>query len=185
MIDEILFEAEEKMEKAIKAAREEFATLRTGRANPAMFAKITVDYYGTQTPLNQVASFQTPEARMILISPYDQSSMTSIERAIRDSNLGVNPTNDGKLIRVVLPQLTEERRKEYIKAARSKAEDARIAIRNIRRHGKDQLDKLMKDGDSGEDDIRRAEKQLDDVTGKQVAHVDDILKNKEAELLEV
>ncbi|MFA7265466.1 MAG: ribosome recycling factor, partial [Candidatus Nanopelagicales bacterium] len=133
MIDEILFEAEEKMDKAIAVAREDFSTLRTGRANPAMFAKITVDYYGAQTPLNQVASFQTPEARMIIVSPYDVSALNEIEKAIRDSDLGVNPTNDGKIVRVVLPELTEERRKEYIKVARTKAEDAKISIRSVRR----------------------------------------------------
>jgi len=185
LIDDILLEAEAKMDKAIGVAREDFATIRTGRANPAMFAKITVEYYGTQTPLNQVASFQTPEARMILITPYDQSAMNEIEKSIRESDLGVNPTNDGKLIRVVLPLLTEERRKEYIKVARTKAEDARVSIRNIRRHAKDGLEKLMKDGDAGEDDVHRAEKQLDDVTSKHVHHVDDVLKNKESELLEV
>lgn len=185
MIDDILLEAEEKMDKAISVARDDFATLRTGRANPSMFAKITVDYYGTQTPLNQLASFQTPEARMILVMPYDIGAMPEIERSIRDSDLGVNPTNDGKLIRVVLPQLTEERRREYVKVARTKAEDAKISIRAVRRHAKEALDKLMKDGDAGEDDVRRAEKQLDDVTGQHVAHVDDILKHKEAELLEV
>ena len=185
MIDDILLEAEAKMDKAIGVAREDFATIRTGRANPAMFAKITVEYYGTQTPLYQVASFQTPEARMILITPYDQSAMNEIEKSIRESDLGVNPTNDGKLIRVVLPLLTEERRKEYIKVARTKAEDARISMRNIRRHAKDELEKLMKDGDAGEDDVHRAEKQLDEVTSKHVHHVDDVLSNKEAELLEV
>ena len=185
MIDEILFEAEEKMDKAIAVAREDFSTLRTGRANPAMFAKITVDYYGAQTPLNQVASFQTPEARMIIVSPYDVSALNEIEKAIRDSDLGVNPTNDGKIVRVVLPELTEERRKEYIKLARTKAEDAKISIRSVRRHANAELDKLMKDGDAGEDDVRRAEKQLDDVTSKHVSHVDEILKHKEAELLEV
>ncbi len=185
MIDEILFEAEEKMDKAITVAREDFSTLRTGRANPAMFSKITVAYYGAQTPLNQVASFQTPEARMIIVLPYDVSALNEIEKAIRDSDLGVNPTNDGKIVRVVLPELTEERRKEYIKVARTKAEDAKISIRSVRRHANSELDKLMKDGDAGEDEIRRAEKRLDDVTGKHVNHVDDILKNKEAELLEV
>lgn len=185
MIDEILLEAEEKMDKAIGVAREDFATLRTGRANPAMFAKITVDYYGTATPLNQLASFQTPEAQMILVTPYDKSAMDGIERAIRESDLGVNPTNDGNLIRVVFPALTEERRKEYVKVARTKAEDARVSIRNIRRHAKDQLERLQKDGDAGEDDVRRAEKQLDDLTSRHVAGVDDVLKAKEAELLEV
>lgn len=185
MIDEILLEAEEKMEKAIGVVKEDLATLRTGRANPAMFAKITVEYYGSPTPLNQMASFQTPEARMVLVTPYDISSMNEIEKAIRESDLGVNPTNDGKLIRVVFPQLTEERRKEFIKVARTKAEDSKVSIRNIRRHAKEALEKLMKGGEAGEDDVRRAEKQLDDVTGKYVNHVDDILKTKEAELLEV
>lgn len=185
MIDDILLESEEKMDKAITVAREDFATLRTGRANPSMFAKLTVDYYGTQTPLNQIASFQTPEATMILVTPYDASAMEAIEKSIRESDLGVNPTNDGKLIRVVFPQLTEERRKEFIKVARTKAEDARVSIRNIRRHGKDQLEKLLKGSETGEDDVRRAEKALDDLTVRHVAAVDEVLKVKEAELLEV
>lgn len=183
--DEILLEAEEKMDKAIEVAREDFATIRTGRANPAMFAKVMVDYYGTLTPVVQLASFQTPEARMIIVTPYDKGSLAAIERAIRDSDLGVNPTNDGTIIRVVLPTLTEERRKEYIKVARHKAEEARVSIRNIRRHAKDHLDRLAKDGEVGEDDVHRAEKHLEDVTHKHVAHVDEILKHKEAELLEV
>jgi ribosome recycling factor len=185
VIDETMFEAEEKMEKAITVAKEDFATIRTGRANPAMFNKIVVDYYGTMTPLNQLASFQAPEARMVIITPYDKGSLAAIEKAIRESDLGVNPGNDGSIIRVVLPELTEERRKEYIKVARHKAEEARISIRNIRRHAKDILDKLQKDGDVGEDDVRRAEKQLDELTHRTVAHVDEILKHKEAELLEV
>lgn len=185
MIDETLLEAEEKMDKAIAVAREEFATLRTGRANPAMFSKVTVEYYGTATPLNQLASFQTPEARMILITPYDKSAMGAVEKAIRDSDLGVNPTNDGHLIRVVLPQLTEERRREYVKVARSKAEDARVAIRAVRRHAKELLERLQKDGDAGEDEIRRAEKHLDEVTSKHVGSVDEVLKHKEADLLAV
>ncbi|MGB0244624.1 MAG: ribosome recycling factor, partial [Candidatus Nanopelagicales bacterium] len=158
----ILLEATEKMDKAIEVAREDFATIRTGRANATMFNKIVVDYYGTATPLNQLASFQVPEARMIVISPYDKGAMAEIEKALRDSDLGVNPNTDGAIIRVVLPELTEERRKEYIKMARSKAEDSRISVRNIRRHAKEALDKLQKDGDAGEDDVRRAEKQLDD-----------------------
>ena len=185
VIDETLLEAEEKMDKAIAVAREEFATLRTGRANPAMFSKVTVEYYGTATPLNQLASFQTPEARMILITPYDKSAMGAVEKAIRDSDLGVNPTNDGHLIRVVLPQLTEERRREYVKVARSKAEDARVAIRAVRRHAKELLERLQKDGDAGEDEIRRAEKHLDELTSKHVGSVDEVLKHKEADLLAV
>ncbi|MBM3668657.1 MAG: ribosome recycling factor [Actinobacteria bacterium] len=184
-IDLTLLEATEKMDKAIEVAREDFATIRTGRANPAMFNKILVDYYGTPTPINQLASFQTPEARMIIITPYDKGASSGIEKALRESDLGINPTTDGAIIRVVLPQLTEERRKEYIKVARTKAEDSRISIRNIRRHAKDTLDRLQKDGEAGEDDVRRAEKALDDLTHKHVEHVDEILKHKEAELLEV
>ena len=183
--DEVLLEAEDKMDKAIAVARDDFATSRTGRATPSMFAKVTVDYYGTTTPINQLASFQTPEARMIIVTPYDKGSLAEVERAIRDSDLGVNPSNDGNVIRVVLPLLTEERRKEYIKVARNKSEDARISMRNIRRHAKDTLDKMSKDGEVGEDDVHRAEKHLDELTAKHVAHIDEILKHKEAELLEV
>ena len=184
-IDMILLEATEKMDKAIEVTREDFATIRTGRANASMFNKISVDYYGTMTPLNQLASFQVPEARMIVISPYDKGAMAAVEKALRDSDLGVNPNTDGAIIRVVLPELTEDRRKEYIKQARAKAEEGRVAIRNIRRHAKEALDKLQKEGDAGEDDVRRAEKQLDDLTHKHVEHVDEVLKHKEAELLEV
>ena len=185
MIDEELFEAEEKMDKAVSVAKEDFSTIRTGRATPQMFNKILVDYYGAPTPIQQLASFQTPEARMILISPFDKGSMHNIEKAIRDSDLGVNPVDDGQIIRVVLPMLTEERRKEYIKMARHKAEEARVSIRNIRRHSKDHLEKLSKDGEAGEDDVRRAEKTLEDLTAKHVAMIDEILKHKEAELLEI
>jgi ribosome recycling factor len=185
VIDETLFEAEEKMDKTISVAREDFATIRTGRASSSMFNKLQVDYYGAPTPLNQLASFQVPEARMIIITPYDKGAMTAIEKAIRDSDLGVNPTDDGTIIRVVLPALTEDRRREYIKMARNKAEDSKVTIRNIRRAAKEALEALSKDGDAGEDDVRRAEKQLEDLTAKHVAHIDDILKHKEAELLEV
>jgi ribosome recycling factor len=185
MIDDTLLEAEEKMEKAVTVAKEEFAAIRTGRAHPGMFSKVTVEYYGTQTPVNQLASFQVPEPRMILIHPFDKSSLGAIEKAIRNSDLGVNPANDGAVIRIVLPQLTEERRKEYIKTARHKAEDGRVAIRNIRRHAKDTLDKLIKSGDEGEDDVRRAERELDNLTHTYEAQVDELLKHKEAELLEV
>jgi ribosome recycling factor len=184
-IDGILLDAEEKMDKAIAVAREDFSTIRTGRATSAMFNKVMVEYYGTMTPVNQLASIQIPEARSILISPYDKASMTAIEKALRESDLGINPNNDGAVIRVNLPQLTEERRREYIKVAKHKAEDARVSVRNVRRHAKDALDKLMKDGDAGEDDVRRAEKHLDEVTHKHVEHIDEILKHKEAELLEV
>ena len=133
MIDDTLFEAEEKMDKAVTVAKEDFSAIRTGRANPSMFNKITVEYYGTQTPVNQLASFHLPEPRMVVIQPYDKGSLAAIERAIRNSDLSVNPANDGNIIRIVLPDLTEERRREYIKTARTKAEDGRVAIRNIRR----------------------------------------------------
>jgi ribosome recycling factor len=185
VIDETLFEAEEKMEKAVSVAREDLTSIRTGRANPSMFNKIVVDYYGAPTPVNQLASFHVADARMLTLTPYDKGAMTAIEKSIRDSDLGVNPTNDGNIIRVVFPQLTEERRKEFIKVAHKKAEDARIAIRNVRRHAKDELDKLAKDGDAGEDDVNRAEKELEKVTQRYVASVDELLKHKEAELLEV
>jgi ribosome recycling factor len=185
MIDDTLFEAEEKMDKAVTVAKEEFAVIRTGRAHPSMFAKVTVDYYGTQTPVNQLASFQVPEPRMVVIQPFDKGSLGAIERAIRNSDLSVNPNNDGNLIRIVLPELTEERRREYIKSARNKAEDGKVAIRNIRRHAKDTLTKMIKAGDAGEDDVHRAERELDDLTRTYEGQVDELLKHKEAELLEV
>ncbi|MGH3326664.1 MAG: ribosome recycling factor [Streptomycetales bacterium] len=185
MIDETLLEAEEKMDKAISVAKEDFAGIRTGRAQPAMFNKIVVDYYGTMTPVNQLASFHAPEPRMAVVTPYDKGTLSAIEKAIRDSDLGVNPANDGTVIRVVFPQLTEERRKDYIRVARHKAEDARVAIRNVRRHAKDALDKMIKNGDTGEDEGRRAEKELEDITHRHVARVDELLKHKEAERLEV
>ncbi|MCL2423365.1 MAG: ribosome recycling factor [Micrococcales bacterium] len=185
MIDEILFEAEEKMDKTIEHAKEEFAAIRTGRANAAMFAKITADYYGAPTPLQQLASFNVVEARTVLISPFDKSSSAAIEKAIRNSDLGVNPTSDGEVIRVSLPMLTEERRKEYVKLAKHKAEDARIAVRAVRRHTKDSLDRLVRDGECGEDEVTRAEKELDALTKKHVELVDHLLSGKESELLEV
>jgi ribosome recycling factor len=185
VIDDTLLEAEEKMEKAVGVAREDFTGIRTGRAHPAMFNKILADYYGTPTPIPQMASFHVVDAHMLVITPYDKGSLGAVERAIRDSDLGVNPTNDGTVIRVAFPQLTEERRREYVKVARTKAEDARVAIRNIRRHAMATLDKLVDDGQSGEDEVRRAEKHLEDVTHTHVAQIDDLLKHKEAELLEV
>jgi ribosome recycling factor len=185
VIDDTLLEAEEKMEKAVAVAKDEFAGIRTGRAHPSMFNKITAEYYGTQTPVNQLASFHMPEPRMVIVQPFDKSSMGAIEKAIRNSDLGVNPSNDGVIIRVVLPELSEERRREYIKIARHKAEDSRVSIRNIRRHAKDSLDKLVKDGDAGEDEGRRAERELEDLTHNYVGQIDELLRHKEAELLEV
>ena len=185
MIDDTLLDAEEKMDKAVAVAKEDFSGIRTGRATSAMFNKIVVDYYGAMTPVNQLASLQVPEPRMAIISPYDKSSLGIIERAIRDSDLGVNPTNDGNIIRIVFPQLSEDRRREFIKVARHKAEDAKIAIRNIRRNAKVELDRMVKEGDTGEDDVTRAEKELEKTTSQYVASVDELLKHKEAELLEV
>ncbi|HQF04022.1 MAG TPA: ribosome recycling factor [Phycicoccus sp.] len=185
MIDETLFEAEEKMEKAVEVAKERFSGIRTGRAHPGMFQKLLVDYYGAPTPLQQLASFQNPEARTIIISPFDKGSMHAIEKAIQQADLGINPSNDGNIIRCVMPQLTEERRKEYIKMARHEGEEARVSIRNIRRHAKDALEKLVKDGEVGEDDGTRGEKELEGLTKKFVEQIDEGLKLKEAELLEV
>jgi len=185
VIEETLLEAEEKMEKAVVVAKEDFAAIRTGRAHPAMFNKIVADYYGAPTPINQLASFSVPEPRMAVVTPFDKTALRNIEQAIRDSDLGVNPSNDGNIIRVVFPELTEERRRDYIKVAKGKAEDARVSIRSVRRKAKDAIDKLIKDGEVGEDEGRRAEKELDDSTHKYVAQVDELLKHKEAELLEV
>jgi ribosome recycling factor len=185
VINEILNEADQKMDKSVEATREEFATIRAGRANPAMFAKLTADYYGTQTPLQQLASFSSQDARTIIVAPFDMGAVANIERAIRDSDLGVNPANDGKTIRCVFPELTEERRKEYIKLARSKAEDGRVAVRNLRRTAKQNLEKLEKDGEVGKDDVTGAEKRLDGITKSHTDAIDDLLKHKESELLEV
>ena len=185
MINEVLNEAEDKMSKSVESTREEFAAIRAGRVHPSMFSKIVVDYYGSPTPLQQLASFTAPEARIILISPYDMGAMSAVEKAIRDSDLGVNPANDGKLLRCVFPELTEERRKEYIKVARAKAEDGRVSVRNVRRTAKQALEKLEKDGEVGKDDVTGAEKRLDAMTKKHTDAIDEMLKNKEGELLEV
>ena len=185
MINEVLSAADSKMEKSVEATREEFSAIRAGRVNPSMFSKIVADYYGTPTPLQALASFTSQDARTILISPFDISAMGSIEKAIRDSDLGVNPSNDGKILRIVFPELTEERRKDYIKMAKSKAEDGRVSVRNVRRTAKQGLEKLEKDGEVGKDDVTGAEKKLDSVTKKHTDAIDDMLKNKEAELLEV
>lgn len=178
-------EAELKMDDSVEHAKEEFGAIRTGRAHPAMFAKITADYYGSQTPIMQLATVQVPEARMVIITPFDKSSMSALEKAIRDSDLGVNPANDGNVIRVVLPELTEDRRKEYTKLAKAKAEDARVSVRNARRHAKEAIDKLVKDSEVGEDEAARAEKALDALTRKHTDLIDESLKAKESELLEV
>jgi ribosome recycling factor len=183
-IADVLTEARDKMNRAVEVAKEDFATVRTGRANPALFQKILVDYYGTPTPLAQLASLQNPEARTLIVTPYDKSALKEIERAIATfPNLGATPTNDGALIRVTMPEMTEDRRKEYIKIVRGKGEDAKVAIRNVRRKAKDDLDAFGKE--IGEDDIARAEKELDTATKSHVDAIDDALKRKEVELLEV
>ena len=178
MISEIIASATEKMGKAVEAAKDDFATVRTGRANPAMFQKIMVDYYGTGTPLGQLASLQNPEARTILITPYDKGALLAIEKAVAAvPNLGATPNNDGNVIRVSLPDLTEERRKEYVKIVKAKAEDGRVAIRNIRRKGMADVEALK--ADVGEDDISRAEKEIDNITKQNIEAVDEALKKKE------
>ncbi len=185
MIDETLLDAEEKMEKAVSVAREDLAGVRTGRASPAMFNRISVEYYGAWTPLNQLASVTVPEARMAVVKPYDTSGLAQMERAIRDSDLGVNPSNDGIIIRVLFPQLSEERRRDMVKVARSKGEDARVSVRSVRRTAMAELQRIAKDGEAGEDETGRAEKELESVTGRYVAQIDEMVKSKEAELLEV
>ena len=185
MIDEALFDAEEKMEKAVAVARDDLSSIRTGRANPGMFSRIVIDYYGTPTPITQMSSINVPEARMVVIKPYEAAQLRPIEEAIRNSDLGVNPTNDGTIIRVAIPQLTEERRKEFVKIARTMAEEGRISVRNIRRDVMKHLEELVKNGDVGDDEERAAEARVQKITDEHVAKIDDLLKHKEAEIMEV
>lgn len=185
MIVETQKDAQTKMQQAVDFAREDLASIRTGRAHPAMFSRIQAEYYGAPTPLQQLATFTSTDARSLLITPFDRSAITAIEKAIRDADLGVNPGNDGNSIRIVMPELTEDRRKEYVKLAKSKAEDARVAVRNVRRQSMDQLKKLQKDSEISEDDLSRAEKAMDTSTKKFVDSIDEMVKNKEAELSEV
>ena len=182
---EILKDADHKMDRAREVTREEFSGVRTGRATPAILNRVMVDYYGTPTPMNQLASMSVPEPRVLMISPFDPNSMPAMEKAIMQSDLGLTPSNDGHVIRLVFPPLTEERRKELIKVVRERAEEGRIAIRNVRRHSKDELEKLQKDGEIGEDDLMRAEKELQQMTDKHVAEIDELLQHKEQELMEV
>lgn len=185
MIDDALLDAEEKMEKAVIVARDDMGSVRTGRANPAMFNRVTIDYYGAPTPIGQVSSINTTEARMVVIKPYEPSSLQLIETAIRNSDLGVNPTNDGNIIRVAVPQLTEDRRRDLVKQVKAKGEDAKVSIRNVRRKAVDELKRIQKDGEAGEDEVSRAEKELDKTTTSYVAQIDELVKHKEGELLEV
>lgn len=184
MITDVLADASTRMDRAVEAAKEDFSTVRTGRANPQLFQRALVDYYGSPTPLAQLASVNNPEARTVVITPYDKSALKAIEDAIRDMpNLGANPTNDGSIVRVTMPELTQERRKEYVKLVRAKGEDHKVHLRGIRRKAKDELDALT--GEVSDDDIARGEKELDALTRAHVDAIDEALKRKEAELLEV
>ena len=185
MIDDVMTEAELKMDTAVGHTREQFGKIRTGRANPQLITELPVEYYGTRTPLQQLAGIAVPEARMLVVNPYDQNALKEIERAIAAADLGVNPTNDGTVIRIVFPDLTEERRKEYVRLARERAEEGRVSIRNVRRSAKSDLDDLEEESEITEDDHRRAEKSLQDLTDRYVAAIDQLLANKEKELLEV
>lgn len=182
---EVLAEADHKMQRATEVTREELASVRTGRASPAILSRVTVDYYGTPTPLNQLASLSVPEPRMLVISPFDPNSMAAMEKAIMQSDLGLTPSNDGHVIRLAFPPLTEERRKELIRVVRERAEEGRVSIRNVRRHAKDQLEAMQKDGEISEDELTRGEKELQQHTDKHVAEVDQLLTRKEQELMEV
>ena len=185
MIEDTLRQAETKMSKAIEVAKEEFSGIRTGRANPALVNRLQVDYYGTPTPLQQLAGISAPEARLMVVSPYDRNAAAAIEKAIRNSDLGINPASDGQVIRLAFPQLTEERRKEYVKLAKHRAEEARTAIRNVRRHEKSELERLERDGEIAAGEVERAEKELERVTHDHVDAIDKALGRKEQELLEV
>ena len=185
MIDETLREADHKMTAAVEHTRGQFAKIRTGRANPGLITDLPVDYYGTPTPLQQIAGVSVPEARMLVISPYDQNALKDIERAIAQADLGLNPSNDGTLIRVVFPELTEERRKEFVKLARERAEEGRVAIRNVRRQAKSDIGELADEAEITEDDAHRADRKLQDLTDRHVGEIDKLLANKEKDLLEV
>ena len=185
MIDELLQDAREHMDKSVDATRQKFGSVRTGRASPSLLDRINVDYYGTQTPLRQLATIHAPEARLLTVQPYDKSSIRAVERAIMESDIGLTPSNDGVLIRLSIPELTEERRKQLVKVVRHLAEEGRVAIRNIRRDTMQDLRDLKKEGEAGEDDERRAEAALQKQTDEAIAEIDSILKGKEEEILEV
>ncbi len=185
MIDDYLQDARERMHKSVEATRHSFGSVRTGRASPGLLDRIVVEYYGTQTPLKQMATVNAPEARLLTIQPYDKSSIKAIERAIQESDLGLTPNNDGQIIRLQIPDMTEERRREMVKVARHLAEDGRVAVRNIRRDVMHDLRELRDAGEIGSDDEHRGEQQLQKLTDEQIAEVDAALKAKEAEILEV
>ncbi|WP_248125796.1 ribosome recycling factor [Micrococcus lacusdianchii] len=185
MIQDTLKSAQEQMDRTIDATREDFASVRTGRANPGLYSKVMVDYYGAMTPLQQLASFTTTDARTLLITPFDVSALRNIEKALSESEVGANPSNDGKVIRVVMPELTEERRKEYVKLVKNKAEEHKVSVRNARRKAKEAIDRAVKDGEVGEDEGTRGEKELDAMTKKHTDTIEEMAKKKETELLEV
>ena len=185
MIDEFLADARDRMSKSVESIRHEFGSVRTGRASPALLDRISVDYYGTSTPLRQLATISAPEARLLTIQPYDKTSIKAIERAILESDIGLTPSNDGNLIRLAVPELTEERRRQLVKVVRHIAEEGRVAIRNVRRDVMHDLRELKKSGDAGADDENRAEAELQKVTDARIGELDELLKHKEAEILEV
>jgi ribosome recycling factor len=185
LLDLVLDETKDKMAKAVTHARADFSTIRTGRANPSLIEKLSVDAYGSEVPLQQVAGFSVPEARMLVVNPFDKTLMNAIEKAIRNSDLGLNPSNDGIVIRLSFPQLNEERRKELVKRVKHMAEEGRVAVRNVRRSARHEFDQLLKDGDATEDELSRAEKELDKLTHAHEAEIDQALEHKERELLEV
>ena len=185
MIDDLLKDATDRMEKAVEAIRREFATVRTGRASPHILDRVQVDYYGAQTPINQLAQVSASEARLLTITPYDKSSIKSIEKAILESDVGLTPSNDGNVIRLTLPELTEERRKDLVKVVHNIAEEGRVSIRHIRREVMHDLKELKSEGEVGSDDEHRAEQELQKLTDEKVSELDALLKNKEAEILEV
>ena len=184
-VPEIVSECEEHMRKAVVHLQDEFATVRTGRAAPAMVEKIRVDYYGSEVPLQQLAGFSVPEPRVLVVSPFDKGALKAIEKAIQSSDLGISPSNDGQVIRLTFPQLTEERRKELVKMVKNRAEEGRVAVRNVRRHAKQQFEALEKDGEISRDELERVEKDLQKTTDRTIAEVDEMLAHKEQELLEV
>jgi ribosome recycling factor len=185
VLDDLLDDAKRRMAKSVDATKHEFATVRTGRASAALLDRVAVDYYGAKTPLNQLASISVPEARMLVVTPFDRSTMKEIERAIMESDLGITPSNDGKIIRLPIPTLTEERRKDLVKVVRHIAEDGKVAVRNVRRDALHHTKELERNGDAGADDVRRAEEQVQKLTDDHVSQIDAALKNKEAEILEV
>src|SRR5215217_4653994 len=185
VMDDLLADADRRMDKSVDSAAHEFNTVRTGRASAALLDRIEVDYYGQKTPLNQLATINVPEPRLLTVQPYDPGSVKAIERAVQESDLGLTPSNDGKIIRLPIPQLTEERRKEYVKLARHMAEEGRVAVRNVRRDVMKHLEELVRNGEVGDDEERAAEGRVQKLTDEHVQKIDDLLKHKEAEIMEV